>query len=112
MSTYLPLESNGLATYPGLPGTNLAVGNSGWPEEACDEEDDFVFDCVVSLRATRGAAVDDGVETLSLSIRGCCWRVEATSDSTGRPGSVTSDSIVSVEVTSAVDASSRFRRKA
>jgi len=25
ISTYLPLESNGLTTYPGLPGTALAV---------------------------------------------------------------------------------------
>jgi hypothetical protein len=31
---YLPLVSKGLKTYPGLPGTGLAVGNVGWAEEA------------------------------------------------------------------------------
>ena len=30
---YLPLVSKGLKTYPGLPGTGLAVGNVGWAEE-------------------------------------------------------------------------------
>lgn len=29
-STYPPLGSNGLKTYPGLPGTGLAVGNWAW----------------------------------------------------------------------------------
>jgi hypothetical protein len=70
-----------------LPGTNLAVGNSACPEEACDEDDGFVFAsvdrvaCVGCLRATRGPAVDDGLEVLSLSIRGCCCREEGTSGS-------------------------------
>jgi hypothetical protein len=85
-STYL-LESNGLITYPGLPGTNLAVGKSACPEEACDEDDGFVFAsvdrvaCVGCVRATRGAAVDRGLEGLSLSVRGCWRREEATSGS-------------------------------
>jgi hypothetical protein len=30
---YLPFVSKGLKTYPGLPGTGLAVGNVGWVEE-------------------------------------------------------------------------------
>ena len=30
---YLPFVSKGLMTYPGLPGTALAVGNVAWVEE-------------------------------------------------------------------------------
>jgi len=69
-----------------LPGTDLAVGNSACPEEARDEDDGFVFDWVAgigSLRATREAAFDGGLETLSLfpeMVRGCC-RADAPSDS-------------------------------
>ena len=66
ISTYLPLESNGLTTYPGLPGTALAVGNSACEEDAGSEEDVFVLDCVVSLWATRRE--EDGI----LSSEGCC----------------------------------------
>jgi len=49
-STYLPLESNGLNTYPGLSGTALAVGNAvEVEEEACAGGDGFGSGCVVSL---------------------------------------------------------------
>jgi len=67
-----------------LPGTDLAVGNSPCGEEACDDGDGFGFACVVSLRPTRGAALDDGLETLLLSGRGGCRDAEANSgDGTG-----------------------------
>jgi hypothetical protein len=43
-STYLPSLSNGLKTYPGLPGTNFPVGNAAdGAEERADET--LVDDC-------------------------------------------------------------------
>ena len=37
-STYLPSLSNGLKTYPGLPGTSFPVGNAVDGEEAREDE--------------------------------------------------------------------------
>jgi len=72
------LGSKGLKTYPGLPGTDLAVGNSPCAEEARDDDDGFVLDCAVSLLLL-GAILEERPEVLSLSTRGCGCGAEATS---------------------------------
>src|SRR5258708_38530228 len=49
-STYLPSLSNGLKTYPGLPGTNFPVGNAVDGAVAAPEDETVVCDCAASLR--------------------------------------------------------------
>src|SRR5258708_35778771 len=48
-STYLPSLSNGLKTYPGLPGTNFPVGNAVDGTETREDES-LVVDCYASSR--------------------------------------------------------------
>ncbi len=68
--------SKGLNTYPGLPGTALAVGNSDCGEGTFRWEDGL--ELAVSLRAVCGAEVDV-LCVLSLVDRGSCCGAEATS---------------------------------
>ena len=81
----------------------MAVGKAGCVEEACGDGDGFGFIWAVSLRLTRGVAVDGGTGPLWLP----AWvrAIEADSRAgTGRPGTVTSDVTV-------VDESSPCRPK-
>src|SRR5215469_8673952 len=56
-STYLPSLSNGLKTYPGLPGTNFPVGNAVDGAEAREDET-LVDDCADSLRDVAEVPLD------------------------------------------------------
>ena len=64
---YLPFASKGLKTYPGLPGTVLAVGNMGSVEEdVSDDSEELGFTCELlfvvldaPLRLLIAAAVAD-----------------------------------------------------
>src|SRR5437762_4544703 len=77
-STYLPSLSNGLKTYPGLPGTNFPVGNAVDEAEARVDAtlDD---DCAVSPRVVREVAPDVRLWPRSASTRGCCCDADAIS---------------------------------
>ena len=78
-STYLPSLSNGLKTYPGLPGTNFPVGNA--VEEAEAREDATLDDdCAVSLGVVREVVSDVRLWPRSASTRGCCCEADAISD--------------------------------
>jgi len=102
-STYLPLESKGLTTYPGLPGTALAVGNSACTEEARDDADDFGFSCRASVRLA--LETFDRGRLLSGADRGRCC---VTATSAAGIGWLTPVSVVSIVTAS--DPSPRFRK--
>ena len=68
--------SKGLNTYPGLPGTDFAVGNSDCGEETFRW--DGGFELAVSLRPVCGAEAEV-LCGLSLVDRGGCRGAEATS---------------------------------
>ena len=87
-STYLPSLSNGLKTYPGLPGTNFPVGNAVDGAEAREDET-FVDDCAASLRDMPEVPL----WPRSASPRGRCCGVDATSGGIAWPGFVTSDGV-------------------
>src|SRR5882724_492155 len=104
-STYLPSLSNGLKTYPGLPGTNFPVGNV--VDGAAPEDETLVCDCTGSWRDVTEVPLDLRPWLRSASPRGCCCEAEAVSGGIGWPGFVTSDA---VSVPTMVDDSSpRFR---
>ena len=91
-STYLPSLSNGLKTYPGLPGTNFPVGNAvDGAEER--EAGTLVDECDASLRDTAGVPLDVRLWPRSTSPRGCCCGADATSGGIDWPGFVTSDGV-------------------
>src|SRR5690349_12345793 len=70
-STYLPSLSNGLKTYPGLPGTNFPVGNA--VDGAASREDEtLVDDCAISSRDVTEVPLDLLRWLRSSSTRGCC----------------------------------------
>jgi hypothetical protein len=108
-STYLPSLSNGLKTYPGLPGTNFPVGNADDGAEAREDET-LVDDCAASLR---------GVTEVPLDLRlwprsawtggGCCEADVVSGGGIDWPGFVTSEG---VSVPTMVDESSPLFRVA
>ena len=59
-STYLPSLSNGLKTYPGLPGTNFPVGNAVDGADAREDET-LVDECAASLRDMPEVSLDASV---------------------------------------------------
>ena len=91
-STYLPSLSNGLKTYPGLPGTNFPVGNAVDGTEAREDET-LVDDCPASLRDVTEVPLDLRPWLRSASTRGCCCEADAVSGGIGWPGVVTSDGV-------------------
>ena len=60
-STYLPSLSNGLTTYPGLPGTAFPVGNADDGAKAREDEA-VVDDCGVSVRLVPELALGGGID--------------------------------------------------
>ena len=107
-STYLPSLSNGLKTYPGLPGTNFPVGNAVDGAEA--PEDETLDDCSAPSRGVIEAPLDLRLVPRSASTRGC--RCEADVVPSGGivwPGFVTSEG---VSVPTMVDDSSPLFRVA
>lgn len=108
-STYLPSLSNGLKTYPGLPGTNFPVGNAGDGADAREDET-LVDDCAASLRDVIEVPLDLRLWPRSASSRGCCCDADAVSGGgIDWPGLVTSDG---VSVPTIVDDSSPLFRVA
>ena len=91
-STYLPSLSNGLKTYPGLPGTNFPVGNAVDGAEAREDET-LVDDCAISSRDVTEVPLDLLRWLRSSSTRGCCCEADAISGAIGWPGFVTSDAV-------------------
>jgi hypothetical protein len=91
-STYLPSLSNGLKTYPGLPGTNFPVGNAVDGAEAREDET-LVDDCAASLRDVTEVPLDLRLWPRSVSTRGCCCEADAISGGIDWPGFVTSDGV-------------------
>jgi len=91
-STYRPSLSNGLRTYPGLPGTNFPVGNVVEGAEP-GEDETLVCDGVVSLRDVTEVPLDLRLWPRSASTRDCCCEADATSGGTDWPGFVTSDAV-------------------
>jgi len=92
-STYLPSLSNGLKTYPGLPGTNFPVGNAVDGAEEPPEDETVVCDCAASLRDVTEVPLDLRPWPRSASTRGCCCEADAISGEIGWPGFVTSDAV-------------------
>src|SRR6266487_5565685 len=91
-STYLLSLSNGLKTYPGLPGTNFPVGNAGDGAEAREDET-LVDDCAVSLRDVTEVPLDLRLWPRWASTGGCCCEADAISGGIDWPGFVTSDEV-------------------
>jgi hypothetical protein len=108
-STYLPSLSNGLKTYPGLPGTNFPVGNAVDGAATAPEDETLVCDCAASLRDVTEVSLDLRLWPRPASTRGCCWGADATSGGIDWPGFVTSDG---VSVPTMVDDSSPLFRVA
>ena len=107
-STYLPSLSNGLKTYPGLPGTNFPVGNAVDGAEAL--EDETFDDCAASLRLVPDVPLDVWLWPRSAPTRGCCCEADAISGGgIDSPGFVISDG---VSVPTMVDDSSPLFRVA
>jgi hypothetical protein len=107
-STYLPSLSNGLKTYPGLPGTNFPVGNAVDGAEAREDET-LVDDCAASLRDVTELPLDVRLWPRSAPIRARSCDVETLSGGgTGWPGLATSDGTLSVAAV-VYDSSPRFR---
>jgi hypothetical protein len=108
-STYLPSLSNGLKTYPGLPGTNFPVGNAADGAEAREDET-LVDDCAASLRDVLEVPLDLRLRLCSVSAGGCCCEADAISGGgIDWPGFITSDG---VSVPTMVDDSSPLLRVA
>jgi len=105
-STYLPSLSNGLKTYPGLPGTNFPVGNAVDGAEAREDET-LADDCAASLRDVTEVPLDLRLWSRSASTRGCCCEADAIPGGIDWPGFVTSDG---VSVPTMVDDSSPLFR--
>jgi len=107
-STYLPSLSNGLKTYPGLPGTNFPVGNAVDGAEAREDET-LVDDCAASLRDVTEVPLDVRLWPRSAPTRACSCDVGTLSGGgTDWPGLVTSDGMLSVAAV-VYDSSPRFR---
>jgi len=86
-STYPPLGSNGLKTYPGLPGTGLAVGNWVWVLGLREGLGDGLDFSVTAAGEDRGVALGFVLE------RGGFW-----DGVTVRPGVVTESEATVVDV--------------
>jgi hypothetical protein len=91
-STYLPSLSNGLKTYPGLPGTNFPVGNAVDGAEAREDET-LGCDSAASLRDVTEVPLDLRLWPRSASTRVCCCEADAVSGGIDWPGFVTSDGV-------------------
>jgi hypothetical protein len=92
-STYLPSLSNGLKTYPGLPGTSFPVGNAVDGAEGREDET-FVDDCTACLRDVIEVSPDLRLWLRSASTRVCCCEADAISGGgIDWPGFVTSDGV-------------------
>jgi hypothetical protein len=103
-STYLPSLSDGLKTYPGLPGTNFPVGNDVDGAEAREAPDDSA----TSLRLVPPVPLDLWLCPPPAPTGTWLGDVDPLSGGTDWPGLVTSDGRLSVDAV-VYESSPRFR---
>jgi len=102
-STYPPLGSNGLKTYPGFPGTGFAVGTCAWVEAFFDGLGEGLERSVTAGGDDRGPGLGPGF------VVGRCW-VVVVDGVTVRPGVVTVSDVAVVVVVVVCVSPSNCRR--